>query len=231
MHGYGQYKITQKMNIQEQVSPSQHTQITSRNVDHDDEVIFRSVWLCNDDFINSLQPTMDELSKIEFMRNNHNTVSFLPHVTLFSGNVLTKENCTTVMKDFKNFFPNGLQLKIDSVLHNKFSNPPIQLLMKTINEEDNQSLQNFEHHIKKNRCIDISFNLQWLHASLLYKFTDSPILDETIETCKNSVNRLIGTTYDFNKFATTTGLVFNINDVKRWNNQEIKTLRLNNLKK
>lgn len=178
--------------------------------------LFRSVWLCNEKFSKTLLPVMDQLVENERLNNHNRTNSFLPHVTLFSGEHLSTGDCQKVVDLFVEHFPDGLRLMVSEFKKNPYVNPPVQLIFQLHPEEDHKQFSLLQNTVKDKLGLNISVNNRWLHSTLIYKNVAQPLHAGSVTLAQRMAESLIGTEIIFDEYAITTGRAWNPSDIAGW---------------
>lgn len=190
--------------------------------------VFRSAWLCSKELSSKIRPVMDLMVAKEARDNFNRTNSFLPHVTLFSGNDLSLDACETIMELFFLYFPKGITLEVKNYLENAQTNPPVQLIFQPVNSKDQAIFDKFQRRVSQRLGLNIHVNNLWLHATLLYKTVAQPIANSTLKVARKHARTLLGQRMHFDQYALTTGRAWNPDDVQAWsrvNAQKFRSIR------
>lgn len=188
----------------------------------DSRKAFRSIWLCSQQLTESIRPAIDQMAANE-SENNNPAKSFLPHVTLCSGDELSVQDCEAILALFNEFFPEGIDLQVKGFDSDARTNPPAQIFYVTKSLEDLNSLCLFQDAVKSRLGLNCDVNNIWLHTSMFYKTVSRPLHAESIRIAREGVQGLLGETIRFDGFAFTTGRAWNPDDVAKWENVEAKS--------
>ena len=167
---------------------------------------------------------MDQMVRMESLCNHNDTNTFLPHVTLFSGEQLSTEDSEAVFCLFRPLFPKGLPLRAMAFRENADINPPAQLIFAPTTEEDAQKLHLFQQLIEMQLGLEIKVNLRWLHATLMYKNIEHSIAKASTEIAKVQTHPILNQVFLFDQYAITTGRAWNPADIAAWENVRSRPL-------